>query len=382
MKLRIEQDRPKTEHAMSWQNVDWLDVQVWDYKTALNDPVRKAYLAAHSVLEEAFRTTKARYQAEMKNAKDEAELELMSQEIMYEEFRWAEQQQALAAMSLTLLASTNKSFLDEMKAMFKKTHPPDAQGYKGGSQLHKQISEYGGRFGVDLETVKGFETVREVELARHCCVHNDGLLTEDYRQKTNHRLVKGVCDSVEVGFSQSANAVARASAEQRYGTIMSRCFFQLELVLVFFEECSQVWGRVQQSNPLFVIERYRKATQAVDADPAFVAHSELKLPRPLPPLLLFEFRDPRLQLLRSFFHVSPRRFGNFGTDRIISSRLHARSQTSQPISGAPAASYFRSKKLISPDHLGVAPSRAQTKRMDIPRGVRPGADQESRAAWA
>jgi len=33
------------------------------------------------------------------------------------------------------------------------------------------VTEYNARFGVDLEQIECFETVREVELAHNCCVH-------------------------------------------------------------------------------------------------------------------------------------------------------------------------------------------------------------------
>lgn len=106
-----------------------------------------------------------------------------------EEYRWGEQTQALAAMALTLTASANKSFLDQMKRLFSGTHPPDPKPYPGRSQLFKQISEYKARFGVELDKITAFETVREVELARNCCVHDEGRLSEDYSKQTRQRLV-------------------------------------------------------------------------------------------------------------------------------------------------------------------------------------------------
>jgi hypothetical protein len=108
---------------------------------------------------------------------------------MYQEYRWDEQMQALAAMALSLLATSNKSFLDQLKGLFNIIRPPDKKGYRGKSQLQKQIAEYNGRFGVDLEKINGFETIREVGLARDCCLHNEGMLTEEYRQQTKQRLV-------------------------------------------------------------------------------------------------------------------------------------------------------------------------------------------------
>ena len=93
-------------------------------------------------------------------------------------------------MALTLLASLTKSFLDEQKGRnLNKTHPPDKKGYGGGSELQRRVTEYNARFGVDLEKIECFETVREVELARNCCVHSEGKPNDDYLKKTQKRLL-------------------------------------------------------------------------------------------------------------------------------------------------------------------------------------------------
>jgi hypothetical protein len=174
---------------VSWHDLDWLDVQVWEYETALNDRVRESYLAAHSVLEKTFNARKVWYEETMAKATGEVDAETASQQLMYTEQRWHEQKQALAAMALSLLAGLNKSFLDQLKGLFGKTHPPEPKGYAGKSQIHRQIAEYKVRFNVDLEKIKTFGSLREVELARHCCLHNEGELTPDYRQQTKCRLV-------------------------------------------------------------------------------------------------------------------------------------------------------------------------------------------------
>ena len=102
---------------MSWRKLDWLDVERREYETALNDRVREAYLAAYSVLDRTFRARKEWYESEAADAKNEATREETGQQIMYVEFRWDEQTQALAAMALSLLATVNKSFLDQMSAL-------------------------------------------------------------------------------------------------------------------------------------------------------------------------------------------------------------------------------------------------------------------------
>jgi hypothetical protein len=43
---------------MSWQNFDWLDFELGEYKESLNHRVREAYRAAYAVLEQAYREGK------------------------------------------------------------------------------------------------------------------------------------------------------------------------------------------------------------------------------------------------------------------------------------------------------------------------------------
>jgi hypothetical protein len=167
---------------------DWIDVLVFDNNFSLNERVRPAYFAAYSVLNKAHLERTAICEQQIHDVASEEEYADAHSEFMDEEFRWCEQSQALSAMALTLTASTNKSYLDQMKRLFTQSHPPDPK-YPGRSQLQRQVSEYRARFGVDLEKITAFETIREVELARHCCVHDEGRLSKDYREQTGQRLV-------------------------------------------------------------------------------------------------------------------------------------------------------------------------------------------------
>jgi len=173
---------------MSWQDFDWLDFEIGQYKESLDHRVREAYIAAYSVLDKAYREGKEKLEQERKKATNEEDFSLTTQIIDYEDFRWLEQTEALAAMALALLASLVKGFLDEQKRRMDKTHRPDPKGYRGKSELLKLVAEYKVRFNIDLEKIDGFETVREVELARNCCLHNGGSPTEDYMALTKQRL--------------------------------------------------------------------------------------------------------------------------------------------------------------------------------------------------
>jgi hypothetical protein len=176
---------------MTW-NLDWLDFELGQYQDSLHHRVGAAYQAAYKVLEDAFQTAKKKLEQDLKNEKDDEQREWGGQLISYEDERWLEQQEALAAMALALLSTLTKSFLDEQKGRnLNKSHPLDPKGYggKGKSQLLKQIDEYNARFGVNLEKLEHFETVREVELARNSCLHNEGIPTEDYLKLTQKRLL-------------------------------------------------------------------------------------------------------------------------------------------------------------------------------------------------
>lgn len=57
---------------MAWHKVDWLDVQVFEFDTALIDSVRAAYRAAHSVLESTSLARKKWYEQEAENSTNES----------------------------------------------------------------------------------------------------------------------------------------------------------------------------------------------------------------------------------------------------------------------------------------------------------------------
>ena len=167
---------------------DWIDVVVSDNHFGLNERVLPAYLAAYEVLHRTHLERIGECKQSIAEVTSQEEYADARCDLDDEEYRWQEQTQALATMALTLTASSNKSFLDQMKRLFASTHPADSQ-YSGKSQLLKQITEYKARFGVDLEKVRHFSTIREVELARHCCIHDDGRLSADYRGQELQRLV-------------------------------------------------------------------------------------------------------------------------------------------------------------------------------------------------
>jgi hypothetical protein len=103
---------------------DWLDLELGQYLDSLDRRVREAYRAAYSVLEREHRKGQEERQHDLGTATDEEDITLNREILSYEEGRWADQTEALAAMALALLASLNKSFLDEQKNRMNKMHPP------------------------------------------------------------------------------------------------------------------------------------------------------------------------------------------------------------------------------------------------------------------
>ena len=63
---------------------------------------------------------------------------------------------------------------------------------KGKSELERIVSEYQQRFGISLENLAHFATVREIVLARNSVFHGDGSPSKDYMEKTNARFLDEV----------------------------------------------------------------------------------------------------------------------------------------------------------------------------------------------
>jgi len=70
-----------------------------------------------------------------------------------------------------------------------RTHPVEAKGHRGKSELLRLVTGYNAPFNIDLDKIEGFEMVREVDLARNYCLHNGGAPTEDYMTLTKQQLL-------------------------------------------------------------------------------------------------------------------------------------------------------------------------------------------------
>src|SRR5579862_9220081 len=79
---------------------------------------------------------------------------------------------------------------------------------------------------------------------------------------------------------------------------------QFEPRLIFFEERAQIFGSVEQANPLFVIECDREAAEAVDADASLFADAKFEAALGTASGLLFKLGNAREQFFFCWFsHV-------------------------------------------------------------------------------
>src|ERR1700722_175487 len=214
---------------MTWLNFDLFKFEGQMFQDSLNHRVRDAYLAAHSVLEQTHNEATEKLYFGFTEDVDGDQRALTAEVIGYEEIHWLEQREALAAMAIALLASLNKSFLDAQKRMLDKKHPSN-KSYKS-EHLFRQIEEYDDRFKIDLTTVEGFATVREIELARHCCLHNQGSPTKHYETQTAQRLL-------------DTNGIINLTPEQLDSIIRELSQFGKSLTA----RMSQVWKNTSQDS--------------------------------------------------------------------------------------------------------------------------------------
>jgi hypothetical protein len=134
------------------------------------------------------------YKAELDSAEKDSSLEeddLASLE-NYLKGEQDSQQGALSTMALTMLASLIEGFLDEARRRLDFGTFPAEKTYPGRGKLSKRVSEFRERFRIDLTSLRGFDSVREVVLARNSCVHNDAHPSADYLEQTSHRFLEGL----------------------------------------------------------------------------------------------------------------------------------------------------------------------------------------------
>src|SRR5882672_7024658 len=102
---------------------------------------------------------------------------------------------------------------------------------------------------------------------------------------------------------EEAIAAAKPNDERVTVPFFSRLLrrLQLQLALVLFQERPQIICRVQQPNPLLVIQRDRKSPQSIHTHATLFSHAKFQRPFFPRPCLLFQFRNPRQQFFLTLF---------------------------------------------------------------------------------
>ena len=131
------------------------------------------------------------YKTELESVKKNGSLEPdeLADFERYLEGEQESQQAALSTMALTMLASLIEEFLDEARTRLDLQLFPARHTYFGDGKLLKRVNKFKYRFGIDMTSLSGFDSVREIVLARNSCIHNSKHPSADYLAQTRRRLL-------------------------------------------------------------------------------------------------------------------------------------------------------------------------------------------------
>jgi hypothetical protein len=170
---------------MTWINFDWFQWDAEQRGKGLDTTVKAIYDVAHQQFEKA-------HSDDLKGA-ESPDLDENDRgnyiDFLNEEFRG--QRAALALMTLSLLTKSMVLHFKQITNGLNKQFPASGE-VKGKSELERIVSEYQQRFGISLENLAHFATVREIVLARNSVFHGDGSPSKDYMEKTNARFLDEV----------------------------------------------------------------------------------------------------------------------------------------------------------------------------------------------
>jgi hypothetical protein len=163
---------------------DWISLEADVFAQTLDRTVIRIYEAAYEALASAF-------EKQREGLKEWSESDSGVSEGQYEDYiteEYMTQVRALTSMTFTLMETQLHGFVKGNGA-FLARHFPDIEEQSKGGWLLQTIAKYDKRYGIKLESLSGFETCREVVLARNACVHGECAPTEDYMQQTARRFL-------------------------------------------------------------------------------------------------------------------------------------------------------------------------------------------------
>jgi hypothetical protein len=167
---------------MTWINFNWFKWNAEQQGNSLDKTVKGIYEVAYKQFEKS-------YTDDLKGA-DESGLEAQDRhnykDFLHEEFR--DQRAALALMTLSVLAKSLVLQLKQTAHGLNRNFPRQGD-FKGKSELDRLAAEYQQRFGIVLDELAHFGTVREVVLARNSIFHGAGSPSGDYLEQTKARFL-------------------------------------------------------------------------------------------------------------------------------------------------------------------------------------------------
>lgn len=169
------------------QNFNWIHIQSDVYGMDMDVTVQHTFNLMYDDLKKSHDgILDAMYQRPVDEETNQDEFSALVRSM---ESAWLYEQRAIAAMALALMASRTITLLDVQKEFLNKTHPPDPNGYRFKSDLQTRENEYQKRFNIELSKIPGFDSVREVVLARNCCLHRQSEPDDNYLNLTAQRLL-------------------------------------------------------------------------------------------------------------------------------------------------------------------------------------------------
>jgi hypothetical protein len=159
---------------------DWIGLEADTFGLTLDRTVIRIYSAAYEALTVAF-------EKQREGLKGWSESDTGVSKGQYEDYITEEymiQVRALATMTFTLMETQLQAFVNG-NGVFLAQHFQGKKEYGKKGWLLKTIAEYDKRYGIKLRDLPGFETCREVVLARNACVHGGCTASDHYMQQTD-----------------------------------------------------------------------------------------------------------------------------------------------------------------------------------------------------
>jgi hypothetical protein len=160
---------------MSWQSLDWLKVEADEFIDELKSPITGIYWR----MAEEFRDAQDRRTTELRKSVTADNVSLLD---------WSDdlkrrQEQLLTAMVLTVTYRSVEDLLTRLSRYFIPRHAPELQiRNRDLSKLEILRLKYQ-HIDVPLTAQREFALLKQLQLARNCCVHNQNVPPDEYLEQ-------------------------------------------------------------------------------------------------------------------------------------------------------------------------------------------------------